>query len=378
MADQGGGRRLRRAALAAVPVAAAAAVAGVVLSGSAAGRTAAQAAVAVASAPVVRTDLANTAQVSGSLGYAGSYALVNQQSGTAYTALPGSGAAIRRGQELYAVDGTPVILFYGGTPEWRPLDAGVTPGRDVAQLNRNLIALGYGAGLGGSGYFTSATAYAVDRWQAASGLPVTGTVPLGEVAYAPGPLRVTGVTPSLGAVPQPGAPLLTATSLLPVVTAAVPVGQEYLLRTGEPVTVTLPDGTTTTPGVIASVSTVATAASPGGTGDGAAGPSPGPGGGSGGSAATVAVTVRLIHPGTAGHLDQAPVNVNIVTAQVRGVLAVPISALVALAGGGYAVEVVRGSARDLVAVRTGLFSATLVQVSGAGLGVGTNVEVPSP
>ena len=348
---------------------------GVVLSGSAPGRTAAQAAVTVASAPVVRTDLANTAQVSGSLGYAGSYALVNQQSGTAYTALPAAGAVIRRGQELYAVDGTPVILFYGGTPPWRPLYAGVTPGRDVAQLNRNLIALGYGAGLGDSDCFTGATAYAVDRWQAARGLPVTGTVPLGEVAYAPGPLRVTGVTPALGAVPQPGGPLLTATSMVPVVTAAVPVGQEYLLRAGEPVTVTLPDGTTTTPGVIASVSTVATAAS---AGDSTAGPAPGPGGSSGGSEATVAVTVRLIHPGAAGHLDQAPVNVSIVTAQARGVLAVPISALVALAGGGYAVEVVHGSARTLTAVRTGLFSATLVQVSGAGLGVGTNVEVPSP
>jgi Putative peptidoglycan binding domain len=273
------------------------------------------------------------------------------------------------------VDGTPVILFYGGTPPWRPLYAGVTPGRDVAQLNRNLIALGYGAGLGDSDCFTGATVYAVDRWQAARGLPVTGTVPLGEVAYAPGPLRVTGVTPALGAVPQPGGPLLTATSMVPVVTAAVPVGQEYLLRAGEPVTVTLPDGTTTTPGVIASVSTVATAAS---AGDSTAGPGPGPGGSFGGSEATVAVTVRLIHPGAAGHLDQAPVNVSIVTAQARGVLAVPISALVALAGGGYAVEVVHGSVRTLTAVRTGLFSATLIQVSGAGLGVGTNVEVPSP
>jgi hypothetical protein len=375
MADQGGGRRLRRAVLIAVPAAVAAAVTGVVLSGSAPGRAAAQAAVTVASAPVVRTDLANIAQVSGSLGYAGSYALVNQQSGTAYTARPAAGAVIRRGQELYAVDGTPVILFYGGTPPWRPLYAGVTPGRDAAQLNRNLIALGYGAGLGDSDCFTGATVYAVDRWQAARGLPVTGTVPLGEVAYAPGPLRVTGVTPALGAVPQPGGPLLTATSMVPVVTAAVPVGQEYLLRAGEPVTVTLPDGTTTTPGVIASVSTVATAAS---AGDSTAGPAPAPGGSSGGSEATVAVTVRLIHPGAAAHLDQAPVNVSIVTAQARGVLAVPISALVALAGGGYAVEVVHGSARTLTAVRTGLFSATLVQVSGAGLGVGTNVEVPSP
>jgi len=59
------------------------------------------------------------------------------------------------------------------------------------------------------------------------------------------------------------------------------------------------------------------------------------------------------------------------------VLAVPISALVALAGGGYAVEVVHGTARQLVAVQTGLFSPTLVQVSGAGLAAGMRVEVPS-
>jgi multidrug efflux pump subunit AcrA (membrane-fusion protein) len=91
----------------------------------------------------------------------------------------------------------------------------------------------------------------------------------------------------------------------------------------------------------------------------------------------VQVTVRLIHPAAGGNLDQAPVTVNIVTAQAHGVLAVPISALVALAGGGYAVEVVHGSARSLVAVQTGLFSDTLVQVSGAGLAVGMNVEVPS-
>jgi hypothetical protein len=95
----------------------------------------------------------------------------------------------------------------------------------------------------------------------------------------------------------------------------------------------------------------------------------------------VQITVRLIHPAAAGNLDQAPVNVNIVTAQARDVLAVPINALVALAGGGYAVEVVHGNGasavRHLVAVQTGLFSSTLVQVSGSGLGAGLNVEVPS-
>jgi len=41
------------------------------------------------------------------------------------------------------------------------------------------------------------------------------------------------------------------------------------------------------------------------------------------------------------------------------------------------VEVAGGSGRHLVAVRTGLFSQTLVQVSGAGLTVGMRVEVPS-
>ena len=224
MADRAGGRRLRRATLIAVPIAAAGVTAGIVIGGPAlrSPHTAAGAAIPVASAPVVRVDLTNTAQVSGSLGYAGSYTLVNSEPGTAYTALPAAGATIRRGQELYAVDGTPVFLFYGGTPEWRALSASVAPGADVAQLNRNLIALGYGAGLADSEYFTGATAYAVELWQAARGLPVTGTVPLGQVAYAPGALRITGVTPSLGATPQPGSQLLTATSTVPVVNAAVP------------------------------------------------------------------------------------------------------------------------------------------------------------
>jgi peptidoglycan hydrolase-like protein with peptidoglycan-binding domain len=333
------------------------------------------AAVRVSTAQVVRTNRASTTGVGGALGYQGSYTLANQAQGTAYTQLPAAGARVRRGQRLYEVDGTPVILFYGARPEWRALGPGVTAGPDVAQLDANLIALGYAsaADLAVSDYFTPATGYAVARWQAAAGLPVTGTVPLGQVSYAPGPLRITGVSPGLGAMPQPGGQLLTATSPVPVVAAALPVSQEYLVRPGNRVTVTLPDGVTTTPGVITSVSPVATQA-PGSAqaqGGGAAG-SPGSLG-----QATVQLTVRLTHPGAAGNLDQAPVNVSIVTAQARDVLAVPVNALVALAGGGYAVEVVRGSARSLVAVRTGLFSNTLVQVSGAGLTAGLNVEVPS-
>jgi hypothetical protein len=65
---------------------------------------------------------------------------------------------------------------------------------------------------------------------------------------------------------------------------------------------------------------------------------------------------------------------------VKDVLSVPVSALLAMAGGGYAVEVVdAGGARRLVRVETGLFddSAGRVQVAGAGLAAGQNVVVPA-
>jgi peptidoglycan hydrolase-like protein with peptidoglycan-binding domain len=348
------------------------------------GRPGAQGGVAVATARVVRTNLVNTVQVSGSLGYAGSVTIVDQLQGTTYTALPWPGEVARRGRHLFEVNGSPVILFYGRRPEWRDLSLGVTNGPDVAQLDANLIALGYATAgtLTVSDAFGFATAYAVERWQAATGLPVTGVVPAGQIAYAPGPLRVTTVAPALGGLPQPGSAVLTATSDDPVVSSALPVSQEYLVRQGDRVSVTLPDGTTTAPGVVASVSRVATVASGFGAASDGSAPAPSGGGsGNGGgssAAATVELTVALAHPRVAGNLDQAPVTVNITSARARNVLAVPVSALVALAGGGYAVEVPARGGQRLVGVRTGLFDATLVQVTGAGLRPGTPVQVPAP
>ena len=344
----------------------------------------------VATAPVVRTSLANTVQVSGALGFAGSYTVANQMQGIAYTALPPPGQVVRRGHRLYEVDGGPVVLLYGPRPDWRDLFLGVTPGPDVAQLDANLIALGYAtpATLTVSDTFTAATSFAVQRWQAALGVTVTGVVPAGQVAYAPGPLRVASLDVTLGAAAQPGAAVLAGTSARPVVSAALPVSQEYLVRRGDQVSVTLPDGTRTVPGVITAISRVAIAGASGGGGQ----PSPGPdgvggpgsresgsgGSGPGGSGDTVEVIVRLAHPRAARGLDQAPVTVNIVSARASGVLAVPISALVALAGGGYAVQVITGGAAHLTGVHTGLFSSSLVQVSGPGLRPGLRVEVPEP
>ena len=340
----------------------------------------------VATAPVVRTDLTNTVQVSGALGFAGSYTVVNQMQGTAYTALPPLGQVVRRGHRLYEVDGNPVVLFYGPRPEWRDLFLGVTPGPDVAQLDTNLIALGYAtpATLTVSDTFTAATSFAVQRWQAALGVTVTGVVPAGQVSYAPGPLRLASLDVTLGAPAQPGTAVLVATSARPVVSAALPVGQEYLVHRGDQVSVTLPDGTRTVPALITAISRVASSGSAGGS----RGPSPGaaaPGGAGSagtdqgsGSSDTVQLTIRLARPRAAGGLDQAPVTVNIVSARASSVLAVPISALVALAGGGYAVQLIGGSTAHLAGVHTGLFSSSLVQVTGPGLRAGLRVEVPAP
>ncbi|MDX6471054.1 MAG: hypothetical protein QOF75_2857, partial [Gaiellaceae bacterium] len=86
------------------------------------------------------------------------------------------------------------------------------------------------------------------------------------------------------------------------------------------------------------------------------------------------------HPAATGRLDQAPVSVSIVTDSVRNALVVPVNALLALAGGGYAIEKIDadGSHR-LVPVELGLFddSNGLVQVTGNGITAGMRIVVPS-
>jgi len=319
-----------------------------------------QAQVPLATAVATRTHLSATTQVDGALGYTTPTVIVAGAAGM-LTALPAPGQVVGRGQTLYEMDGRAVPLFAGTRPEWRALRLGVPAGPDVGELNANLRALGFGAPEGAS--FTAATAAAVVRWETAMGWAPTGAVAAGEIAYGVAPMRVGQLNADLGAVVQPGTSLFAGTSTSLVVQAEVPVGDAHLVATGDAVTVTLPDGHATVPGVVASVSPVP--ATP-----------PTPSGGPG--EPTVPTVISLSMPVAGGNLDQAPVTVNIVTSQAADALAVPVNALVALAGGGYGVQVVDGSRRSLVAVQTGLFAGSLVQVSGGGLVSGTAVVVPAP
>jgi hypothetical protein len=287
-----------------------------------------------------------------------------------YTMLPRAGQVIRRGQPLYAVDGVPALLLYGSVPAWRSFAAGMSPGRDVAELNANLRALGYGAPDGDG--FASATGQAIDALQQAHGLPETGGLPLGSVAFEPAAVRVTGVTPTIGQPVQPG-PIMTLSSTRHDVAIQLDASQQAQVKAGDRVAVTLPDNGTTT-GVVSSVGSVATTPSSGADNGSSSG------GGNGPSAPTVEVDVRLLHPAAAGTLDQAQVDVLITTARARHALVVPVNALVALAGGGYALEEVTASGlHRLVAIRPGLFDDAdgLVQVRGGGVAAGQRVVVPA-
>ena len=145
------------------------------------------------------------------------------------------------------------------------------------------------------------------------------------------------------------------------------------MRTGNRVLVTLPDGSTD-PGVVTQVSNIAQ--NPAGGSQSQQGP---PGSQ---QPPAVPVTARLSRP-VHGVLDQAQVQVAITSAEDRGVLAVPITALLAQPGGRFAVVVVSSSAgravRRTVPVQAGLFDeiAGVVEVSGPGLAAGQYVEVPS-
>ena len=81
-----------------------------------------------ATSPVTRRDLSAVTPVTATLGYAGSYPVTGRGGGT-LTWLPSPGRVIRQGQALYRVDnGSPVVLLYGGVPDWRAMRRG-TPAR---------------------------------------------------------------------------------------------------------------------------------------------------------------------------------------------------------------------------------------------------------
>jgi peptidoglycan hydrolase-like protein with peptidoglycan-binding domain len=254
-----------------------------------------------------------------------------------------------------------VVLLYGTVPMYRALDAG-TKGADVRQLEQNLDDLGY-SGFTVDDSFSAATTAAVRRWQRDLGLTGTGAVEAHRVVFAGGPVRVAQRLARLGA--SATGDVVAVTGEVRVVTVSAGPGESTWATAGTEVTVGLPGGQTT-PGTVATVVIGA------------------PTGTSGGSDAAESVEITVSIPDQrlldrlerTVRLDSAPVRVTYVVSRHADVLTVPVTALLALAEGGYGLEVVTPDGPRVVVVEVGLFADGRVEVTGAGLAEGLVVGVP--
>jgi hypothetical protein len=349
-------------------VAAVAATGGFVIAASGNDATSVAQAPPASTATVERGRLSDMVSQYGTLTYrarvdGSPYVVIDRARGT-YTELPGDGDKIGCGGALYRVDDRPVVLLCGSTPVYRPLSEGDS-GRDVAELNANLVRLGYASRvqLGpSSDSFSSETASALEKLQSSLGDDPTGSLGLGRAVFLPEPVRIADVTGELGGFARPGAPVLHATSEVLEVQLNLDPSQQGEVKRGDRVRITLPGNTSAT-GKVSRVGRVAQVPA-----------------GQDAGAAIIPAYVSLDDPPQAGSLDQAPVQVEITTRGVASALSVPVTALVGKAGGGFAVELVRADGRrGLVAVRLGLFDTGggRVEVEGD-LREGDRVVVPSP
>jgi peptidoglycan hydrolase-like protein with peptidoglycan-binding domain len=267
------------------------------------------------------------------------------------------------------VDNEPVVLLTGSTPAWRGFIAGMTDGPDVRELQANLIVSGYARGLFSSitGHMDTSTVTAIERWQVAEGYPATGQITLGQVVFLPSAVLVgaDNVAPGQGAAPGDVPYVATTTAR----TVTVPLNPNLPpVDVGQSVTILLPTDATTA-GTVTAEGPVPPSATSGAGGSSNAG-------GSSQSQASAELTVTPDDPSATGTGSGVAVQVSLITQSAWHVLAVPVSALLALAGGGYGVEVAEPSGHHrLVGVTTGIFAGGRVEVTGAGIDQGTKVVV---
>ncbi|MYA73872.1 MAG: hypothetical protein F4Y27_04265 [Acidimicrobiaceae bacterium] len=272
------------------------------------------------------------------------------------------------------------FLFYGEGAAWRSMSIDTTPGPDIRWLETNLVALGYGdlGDIEVDEVFDAATAEAVATWQSDVGVMATGEVPLGQVVFIAGPAPVSALEVSRGDSVNEGAVLyeLTAVELVSStvgpdgvqdqtvtaqrVTARLDLVDQDLLALGSSVVIKLPDDTEVD-GEVVELGAVPVIVPETGQSDESS------------YLDVVVAPLESVDPNWTG----ATVQIRFATEVAQGVLSVPVSALLALQEGGYAVEIVLpdGSVR-LVGVSTGLFADGFVEVAGNGLAPDLEVVIP--
>ncbi|KUL31752.1 hypothetical protein ADL15_21495 [Actinoplanes awajinensis subsp. mycoplanecinus] len=350
-----------------------------------------------ATTTVTRGDISTARTISGTLGYGATRVITGSGNGV-ITWLPAAGTTITRGQRVYAVNDQAVPLFYGRIPLFRDLDTRGTVGRDVRMVFNNLRALGYAVGgqpspgtavttdapagapspaaptdkvptitqphppskvitrtvHDGEAVLTAALITAIKAWQRHLELPASGELTVGSVLVLPAAVRVSALSAQVGA-PASGE-LLSATSTSKVITALADQSEAAAVDNGDHATVALSDGTTA-PATVTSVGTALQ------TPDGGDPSNP-----------KLTITLVLDQPSKLKLVDSADLQVSFAAQTHKQVLTVPISALLALQEGGYALQTPAGA---LIAVKTGIFADGQVEVSGTGVDEGMTVVTTS-
>ncbi len=299
--------------------------------------------------------------------------LVSGLAGATIDRQAAAGVAVTSGTPLYWSNGLPVIAIEGdatATPVLsRDLSDGVSDGADVKLFEQALDSLGFTADetMTVDDHFDSATATASSAWLASLGVvadPASIVIPAGTFAVVPAGLSVGTASVADGAVLEGDSVVMSLTAPSRRVTTTAPIGDDTFAL-GATIDVEFPDGTVQ-PGTVVEVGNVATNT------NGAPGDTP---------SVTITIGVDDI-PASVDSFVEIPVTLRVVSADVPQAIVVPVSALVALKEGGYAVEVVTGKQADgtnqtkLVGVTPGLFTNGFVQVDGD-LTADTDVVVPS-
>ena len=327
------------------------------------------------------------------------------------------GTTIAAGDVVAEIDGTPVIALYGQVPQFRVLNIEAQPGADIAQLEENLVALGFdpNGAVTVDDTFTTATAELVLAWEQSLGLATPdGTVDAGQIAFIAGPSEVTSRTPvgtqvnagqqilgtvtiaesgfvaasvddegqpieltlSIGdevsgddvaegatvvealidpATATAGQPLYRWEADLGSIQLAADVDEASTFEIGRTLQVELPDGQV----VDASVTDLSDVARSIQNGNN--------------TTTVIDVTVQPDQP-LESIFTAGPVTIRVETDRTDGAVLVPASALIALAEGGHAVEV---DGRGLIGVELGAFDQGWVEIIDGSVDAGESVVVPT-
>ncbi len=308
-------------------------------------------------ATVSQGSLATEREFNATVSHGDSWVVTTEAAGT-ITAAREVGELVDFGEELIRIDDKPVTVAEGSMPMYRELhkvntrhrDANgkrlkLQTGEDVAQLQRFLIATGFddGGDLEVDGEFGASTEDAVEDWQEAVGLPVTGRVDTSQLVFESAPVRInttSRVGDRFSTLEVTGADTEVLVDTSTRDRSALPVGAD----------VEIDINGTTVPGSVSQQKQVTLA-------DGSR------------------VWRTTISPDGELPDDVAAAKVTITQTVAEDVLLVPVVALLALSEGGFAVEVPDGPGTRLVAVEVGEVLDGRAEVSGE-IAEGDEVVIP--